>query len=1174
MTILSDISDYRTPKQFVRRYLSVATRETVFSGQVNAVSKDTATNGIYRFTYTGGSGNTSDTKTHMTIDIGTSAGARDLGTFRIRKPADGTYVYIEEVSEQESGIANGVYFTIKRDWKPVSVKPRIVTAQVNASYINGFTEYHDYDTAYSIQNDDIKPKANISESGTYSNGTLIQAKPAGFVDNGQVFRTVNLSSSNSIAIAPSASISSRLWDVRDGTITVGTTSSTAITVTFPVGFRWISLTVEDSNGVSDIMYFPIWVHSTSSMPITKFRRESDTSEEWRDISFSFFGDDNEFPESVLPEGGLLCYWEVAEFDNASAPDEYLGQALVFVRQETEALKLYEPEMTLEASGMGYWLSQARSYGQKLYSKVSPSAWYEIVSLNVQRAVHYVLREYTTALTICNFFPKMTTNAVEAENIPDNNAWEQIKYLAQGDEFREVRSDSLGGIWVTKPADLMNSTERSSWLVTCAVDSQDVLGESPISYPNEFVQKVSVTKGSGFSYDGTTNTIYLCQAPGKTEGYAPATEEAPALRLGASSPQSQLNQIIGDWWERQNNPQPQLELPMFYNVDFAEPAYGEVIELSLPIDSLRNTSVSSVPCRLTRVSRSSNDEVGINEISWTLIPITDGEDADYVEVPPPVEYNEGNWDSPIENIFPDSYIPPPFTDVASPIFPEPPPPPTPYNPEPIFYVAAITYDKKLLITANFTSTSPEWVSSTLTMTGDVVQAQADPFSPFFLGTGTAINIVVVTTERIYTVDDIYNAKTVTSRFTFSAVSPLRSLSISQGFEKNAVVVSNYEDRTKITTSTNLTSWTTETQFGSTGFGVCVNQSVANLNILVGLDGNGLNTGVDVTAGQSIVITGETGQWCAKVGLVTNFCCGIEGYGGSGNILPTAPQYCLIGKVTTGGSWFDLSTGLNYAPISGRLYLRCNNSDTYNTDDSGSVTVEMVTSGYCSPGDIDELENSPGAYVSNKKSGIVYSSGADSATGFISDDNGATMNAVTTVTPSRNIDGIDALVGDIAIPQKGNTSNEIIGFYGSTESRVRKLIRFSGINVTDVSPESSGIKYGPYKSQQLSCHPTQTGRIVCAGINWARSKVGVWESSNNGGDWLTVQAPVADSASGRYERATYASGSSTLLYLWGTKGKIAIANKIGSAWDITEKTGDINQTTTGEIINIFVAGTGTP
>lgn len=47
------------------------------------------------------------------------------------------------------------------------------------------------------------------------------------------------------------------WDFADGTITTGTTTSEAPTVTFPPGFRWVSLTVEDTNGYTDIHWVPV-----------------------------------------------------------------------------------------------------------------------------------------------------------------------------------------------------------------------------------------------------------------------------------------------------------------------------------------------------------------------------------------------------------------------------------------------------------------------------------------------------------------------------------------------------------------------------------------------------------------------------------------------------------------------------------------------------------------------------------------------------------------------------------------------------------------------------------------------------------------------------------------------------------------------------------------------------
>lgn len=1178
------MNNYRvTPQSINARYLSVAPRATVFSGTIHTASKDPATNGIYRFTYFNDTGNMSDTVAHMSIDIGTTAGARDLGTFRIRKPVDATYVYIEEVSEQESGIQNGRFFTIKREWRPVSIKPRLVEKSINTDFANDFTEFHDYDIPYSIQNQQIKPKANITESGNYANGTLIQVKPAGFVDEGETYRTVILSSSNSEAFNVGGSITSRSWDVRDGTISVGTSTSTDIEVEFPVGFRWISLTVTANNGITDTMYLPIWVHDENNMPVTQFSVTSDQSEEWRDVSFLLWGNNNQFPEATFPEGAALCYWKDAYFAGNPVPDDYISQALLYSKQETETLRLYEPEMALEASGTGYWLSQYKTYAQSLLNANAPSRWHEIVSLNSRRAIHYFLREYSVAPLVSNLFLKMTTAPIEKDDIPANDIWSQLKYLADGDEFRKVRTDSLGGIWVTKHADYMNASERSSWIVRCAIDTQDIAGENPISYPNEFVQKVAISKGNGSAFSGGVSTLYMAQAPGKAEGYALGGDEAPFLRLDVSNPQSQLNQLIGDWWASQNKRQQSFDIELYWNADMVEPAYGEIIELSYLNDSLKGTQLIGEPFTVSRVSRVTNDDFDV--VTWTISPVTDGENGDFVPVPPPQEWSADEWNFPVEAIFPDAPIPPPFNWGAPPSFPPPIPPPTPNNPEPEFHAAFITSDKKVFKTENMANASPSWTNITLTMDGTIVQALADPFSPFFTDNTQPLNIVVVTTEKIYTVDDLYDATpTVTTRYTFAEASPLRSLSISSAFPKNACVVSNYEDRTEITSSTDLLNWTAEAQFGSTGIGFCFDFS-GGTNIVVNATdyySGETDTAFALTAGQEVIFEQTSGQWrrCWFSGGVQ--CDGwvsADGYevaaasnyrvpGASGGI-----DAALIGRLG-GGGWVHLGKeGSFTATHTGNLHLAMNNVDnpTSYAYGQGSVTITIKTSSPCVLGSIPSTENSPGAYSSVKQSGKLYTTGATTGAGYTSIDNGATMTLTADQTPPILIASTERLAGEIGIPEK-NTPAEIIGFYGKTAGKNRQTMRIAGIFETDISPSVGNITYGPYKTgNTISCHPTQTGRVIVCGMNYARSRVGVWETENNGGDWIVVQAPVNDSAStGRYERATYASGSSTVMYLWGTKGKIGYAIKIAGAWDVASKVGNINQSTTGEIINVFIKG----
>ncbi len=243
--------------QTVRRYLSAAARDVVFAAQVSSgtIQRDAVSSGVIAIPYTSvTTGAYSDVIAGMTLDIGTTAGGAEIGKVRVRS-ANAAQILIGETALT---LSSGNYLTVRREFRPWQVKPRRFEDYVDAAYPTSFTEYHDYDLAYTNQNTAIPPKANITASGY----TLV--KPAGFVDAGQTYRTVALSGANSITLAPGASLTAWAWEIGDGTLATGTLSSAAITARFPVGFRYVTLTVTNSNGASSLMRLPIWVHDAAS----------------------------------------------------------------------------------------------------------------------------------------------------------------------------------------------------------------------------------------------------------------------------------------------------------------------------------------------------------------------------------------------------------------------------------------------------------------------------------------------------------------------------------------------------------------------------------------------------------------------------------------------------------------------------------------------------------------------------------------------------------------------------------------------------------------------------------------------------------------------------------------------------------------------------------------------
>ena len=171
-----------------------------------------------------------DIKVGMTVVFGSSAGASDRGRQRIRAAADSDTIYIGRssigVHDGEVYPNDNDFITVWDDYRPWARIP----------YITPVGDiYKDNDVAVGDQTDDIPPKANIEPPGI-----------AGDISSGGSVLTVDFSGTGSYAL--SGTISSYSWDVDDGTITVGTSASSAITATFPAGFRWVSLTVTDSNG--------------------------------------------------------------------------------------------------------------------------------------------------------------------------------------------------------------------------------------------------------------------------------------------------------------------------------------------------------------------------------------------------------------------------------------------------------------------------------------------------------------------------------------------------------------------------------------------------------------------------------------------------------------------------------------------------------------------------------------------------------------------------------------------------------------------------------------------------------------------------------------------------------------------------------------------------------------
>src|SRR5262245_8463323 len=100
--------------QWSRLYLAILKPNTIYTATLASVP--ISNDRVYQIGFTGGSGTLSDVKPNMTLYVGTSAGAYDLGECRIRKaPISGTF-YIGLTSEIDWAHGGTIHLTVVDDF--------------------------------------------------------------------------------------------------------------------------------------------------------------------------------------------------------------------------------------------------------------------------------------------------------------------------------------------------------------------------------------------------------------------------------------------------------------------------------------------------------------------------------------------------------------------------------------------------------------------------------------------------------------------------------------------------------------------------------------------------------------------------------------------------------------------------------------------------------------------------------------------------------------------------------------------------------------------------------------------------------------------------------------------------------------------------------------------------
>lgn len=645
-----------------------------FTYDINQVTFDGVTTGAY-----------TDIKPGMTVLFGTAAGSDNRGRQRIRKAATSTILYIgrssQGIRDGEVNLSDNNYITVINDRRVWSVIPDID---------DDGTIYKDSDIAYTDQTDEIPPKANI-----FGNAR------AQTIDGGGVI-SLRLNGSASIAVADGATLSSYSWDVDDGTITSGAGTS-IIEADFPAGFRYVALTVTDSNGKSHTTEVPVYAHDPDDSQCVAFQCTSHRiTPSGQQCSFRILED---IPLSTHPDGTLVIFWDgepanIDDYSNVEFWGWVQSEQNSLTAERTATLK----DVTLNCVDIAGRLATLPGFSQSIAGNSAPSSWLEMSNPNMDKFIDYLLRWHSTAFEVGFYRPSATggTYPFVVLESPGENLWEQAAGMANAlvPDYH-LTSNRNGELWVWPDPMLQDSGDRTG-TVQAALNEDDY---TAVNWERMRPPRVHWIRGEAILASLDVISAVFCTAPGIAPGQGEVSQ--PSGRQLAAS-QDDLNSCEGHRYARVNAVNGLIPVTMVTDLRI-EPANMDWVTFTLNSGyTRRQLGFSTARCLPVEINISYNyARTGLTKTVELLLEQETSGTAAVTYIPP-----DTDWEPP--------YVPP---------IDPPDPAPDPTNEGDGFGTVYVMATNLLIRTRDFSASSPSWSTiATPVVSGEFWDFILDPWNP--------------------------------------------------------------------------------------------------------------------------------------------------------------------------------------------------------------------------------------------------------------------------------------------------------------------------------------------------------------------------------------------------------------------------------------------------------------
>lgn len=679
----------------------------------------------------------------MTLVMGPTVDSDLYGRTRVQKIATSTSIPVARVSR---GVEDGSLEIVDNAYITIYADDFRVWAKLPYQSPDGI-DYKDGDVAVLDYLVDIPPVV-IMGSGTaaYTSGGII---------------TVSFDGSASYAMADGATIATYAWDIADGTLTVGTLTSAVITATFPAGFRYVGLTVTDSNDVPNTGRRPVLaVNPAADVTIPTAQVESQRfTQQGQTLRVKFPAD---LPRTTYLDGTLAMLWWGAP---SSPSDRSHVKFIGYLQSEDAALHAQKQglvrETTLEFVDVNGRLDSLPGFPQALQREDEDDVdemWSLMPDLDINKALHYLAEWHSTAPRVADLSLAPTGAEYPSMRLDSTGAtlYDQIhsRALSLTPDHLLV-CNAQGQMSVMEDWMLIDVGDRPTVAAVLTEDDYSDLsfGYTRLGQHSAHVLRASaVVASTGWVMLGGVKTLPLAFSIAPGEAFSQGTSEATEAE-GLTQSQSQLNVVTGHRYARLNARFGPVRVRLLNPTAIWDyvPALMNRIQLNIGAEyaAQRGLPFTTTQAMCKELSiRYVHGKTGLAiEADAVLELETSGPPA--VTHVPETEGDPDDYETPA--------IPPPTV------------PPGMGLETGVQQVAGIGIDGYVYKTSDFQTVSgsggPTWTRTNLTIAATIYSWVVDPFSPGYIDGVGAINGWIVNDTNIYRVTDLFGTPAKTSVLTF-------------------------------------------------------------------------------------------------------------------------------------------------------------------------------------------------------------------------------------------------------------------------------------------------------------------------------------------------------------------------------------------------------------------------